>query len=166
MSGVEPWQSWSSSIIRRIFRASCSLIPGFETATDTPELNRTPNYGNVFFSSRDCEPGQYRLLAMDHTHVFTEGSTLTRRLSNIGEVRDTRIYGRFSQFTPYLDPRQLARAAEDLKGLDPNLIARVVAAVPADWEVEADVREALREFLIQRARFVAGRWESLLPEPI
>lgn len=131
-----------------------------------PEMSRKPNYGNVFFSARDCEPGQYHLLAMDHTHVFPEGSSLTRRVANIGEVRDTRIYGRFPQFTPYLGTAQLARAAEDLQRLDANLIARVVAAIPADWEVEADVREALRDFLVQRAGFVAGRWESLLPEPI
>ncbi|WP_395089765.1 HipA family kinase [Armatimonas sp.] len=127
-----------------------------------PELSRKPNYGNVFFSARDCEPDQYRLLAMDHTHVFTEGSSLTRRISNIGEVRDTKIYGRFPQFAPYLDAGALERAATDLQSLDPNLIARVVAAIPADWEVEADVREALREFLVRRAAFVTENWKSLL----
>lgn len=106
-----------------------------------PELNRKPNYGNVFFSAE---------------------SALTRRISQIGEVRDPKIYGRFPQFAPYLDPRQLARAAEDLQRLDPNLIARVVAAIPADWDIDIEVRDALRDFLVRRAPFVAENWKSLL----
>jgi hypothetical protein len=126
------------------------------------ELNRKPNYGNVFFSSRGCEQGHYRLLAMDHTHVFSAESALTRRVAQIGEVRDTKIYGRFSQFVPYLDAGALERAAMDLQRFDTNLIARVIDAVPADWDMDAEVRDALRDFLVRRAPFVAENWKSLL----
>jgi hypothetical protein len=127
-----------------------------------PELDRKPNYGNVFFSSRDCERDHYRLLAMDHTHVFSTESALTRRISQIGEVRDTKIYGRFPQFVPYLNAGVLERAAEDLQRLDANLIARVIHAIPADWDLDTETREALRDFLVRRALFVAENWKSLL----
>lgn len=127
-----------------------------------PELRRKPNYGNVFFSSRDCEPGQYRLLAMDHTHLFSREAFLTRRIAHIGEIRDSKVYGRFPQFEPYLDAGMLERAAGDLQRLDPNLIARVIDAVPDDWELNRETRDALLDFLVRRASLVAENWKSLL----
>lgn len=127
-----------------------------------PEMNRKPNYGNVFFSSRGCEREHYRLLAMDHTHIFSADSALNGRITRIDNVLDKKIYGRFPQFAPYLDAGALERAAEDLQRLDANQIARVIDTVPADWDLVTETREALRDFLVRRASFVAENWKSLL----
>lgn len=127
-----------------------------------PDMNRNPNYGNVFFSSRHSAPGQYRLLAIDHTHVFTENSTLTHRIAHITAIRDERLYGCFPQFVTYLNAQQLEPIAEELGNFDPPRIRRIMEALPTDWDVAGGVREALNDFLIQRSRFVANHWQNLL----
>jgi hypothetical protein len=49
-----------------------------------PNLSeRKPNYDNVFLSEEGAARGRFRLVAMDHTHCFTCGRDLTKRLASI-----------------------------------------------------------------------------------
>jgi len=51
------------------------------------------------------------LKAIDHTHAFTCGRELTRRISNLDEVRDSTVFGRFPEFESFLDPEHVRAAA-------------------------------------------------------
>ncbi len=44
--------------------------------------------GNVFLSSKDLPDGQWRLLAMDHTHCFDGPGYLNAKLSRIDLVKE------------------------------------------------------------------------------
>jgi hypothetical protein len=116
---------------------------------------RKPNRDNVFLSSRGAEAGKYRLLAIDHTHCLGDGGTLDKRISQIDKVRDKNVYGLFPEFCPYFQKEGLKRCVSDLRGVDAMAIRGVVNSIPVDWEVENSVRDALAEFLVGRALFVA-----------
>jgi len=49
---------------------------------------RRPNRDNVFLSREGAPPKQFILKAIDHTHCFTCGRELSRRVSNIAHIKD------------------------------------------------------------------------------
>jgi len=69
------------------------------------------NRDNVFLSG-EAPPGKLLLRAMDHTHCFTCGGTLTRRISRIDTIRDSVVYGLFPEFHPFL-MRNVVQATAD-----------------------------------------------------
>ncbi len=69
---------------------------------------RRINRDNVFLRE-DTPQGRFQLKAIDHTHCFTWGRELTRRLSNIEFVKDREVYGLFPEFRPFLDRKTVRR---------------------------------------------------------
>lgn len=121
-----------------------------------PDLRvRQPNYDNVFFSEEGATAGNFRLIAMDHGHCFTCGRELTARIATIEAVRDEHTYGLFPAFRPFLRPAIVQASIERLLGLDASTVERAVAAVPAEWDVSAEARAALRSLILDRAAFLA-----------
>lgn len=116
---------------------------------------RKPNRDNVFLSTRDTPSGSYRLLAIDHTHCFSHRGELTKRLKDIGSVKDNRIYGLFPEFARYFNPGILSTCVQGLQALDTNQITGIVGSIPFDWEVDATTRAALVELLADRADYLA-----------
>lgn len=114
-----------------------------------------PNRDNVFLSEERTTPGQYRLVAMDHTHCFTNSEQLDRKMDNISAVKDELIYGLFPEFKRFLRRDVLLICLADLQNVKTEHIRPIVASIPQQWEVDRDVREALIEFIVSRARFLA-----------
>ncbi len=116
-----------------------------------PRINRD----NVFLA---WEAGQLRglaLKAIDHTHAFTCGRSLTSRLHAIDDVRDETVFGRFPEFFPFLQPRAIEAAAERLGHMSQHDAAEFVARVPDEWEVAEPIRLAWTNLISDRAQFVA-----------
>ena len=122
-----------------------------------PDLQvRRPNYDNVFLEDMVGEDaGKTRLVAMDHTHCFTCGRDLDEKVSNIGLVRDDRLYGLFPGFRSFVRQLDVESAIERLSEAREEIVRPLVEDIPGEWEVGAKARAALSELIVRRARHVA-----------
>ena len=121
------------------------------------------NRNNVFLSEEAPE-GKLVLKAMDHTHCFTCGRELSRKLRNVDRIKNGDMFGLFPEFKKHLDSAQIKQAAKDLTKMNRTEATRMTEGVPKEWGVDADAMEALVEFIIGRAAFVADTIEGLLWE--
>lgn len=120
------------------------------------------NRNNVFLSESFASRGHLMLKAMDHTHCFTCGREPSRRLRHLDMIHDPRVFGRFPEFTRLLDRRQVAAAIRDLRRMNSVEAAQMTSDVPREWGVPDEAFDALREFLVRRAVFVAETIERRL----
>lgn len=121
-----------------------------------PEPNPRVNRDNVFLAWKKEPERGLVLKAIDHTHAFTCGREITRRLGNLDEIRDTTIFGCFPEFVRFLDPAHVVSAIERLGQMSLANAIQVVEQVPNEWQVEATAREAWADFIAGRASFVAA----------
>ena len=89
-------------------------------------------------SKRDIE-----LLSMDFTHAFTCGQELSRQIAFIDRVKDTKIYGRFPEFTPCLDREHVKLRAIQLATFTTQMATEIVNRIPQEWQVSTEIRSAL-----------------------
>ena len=123
-----------------------------------PDLTaRKPNRNNVFFSNEGLPDGQFRLLAMDHTHCFNCGRDLTATLAHIDHIQDERAFGLFSEFQDFVRPDRFdcGAAVAQLRTLDRNWVRGIVEGIPREWQVDQTGRDALVRLICERATFVA-----------
>lgn len=178
MSG-DTWGVVKDRFVTLVNPADAGKLVLFDTWTRNadrypPDLEtRKPNYNNLFFSNESLPDGHWRLIAMDHTHCFASGRDINTRLAHIDVIRDDRIYGLFPELIPYLlqpEARQAWEAAVDrLATIDREWVKALVATIPREWEVDDAGKEALVEFICQRAHFIALNFRTmiqpLLPPP-
>jgi hypothetical protein len=128
-----------------------------------PEAGRIRrNTRNVFLTERDAGRGKLRVIAMDHTHCFTCGSSLTTAIRSIDRVQDARIYGHFPEFQPHLTHEAIRRLCARLGSLTKAVAGTFVAGAPPAWDIQDDVRAALVDFIADRAVFLAPRLRTML----
>ena len=117
---------------------------------------------NVFLVQSQERKRGLQVVAMDFTHAFRGGQDINRRLANIENIRDEKIYGLFPEFESVLDREAVKRLATSLSGFRRTDAERIVRTVPAAWEVDKDGRHAMASLITQRAHFLAERIESML----
>jgi hypothetical protein len=128
-----------------------------------PDLTaRKPNRDNVFLSRMGAPRGRLLIKAIDHTHCITCGREISVHLADIESVRDERIYGLFPEFGRFLERREVMRAVSDLRTITRSDIQAIVDTIPSEWQVNAPSRNALVNFLADRARFLCQEFVSLL----
>jgi hypothetical protein len=126
-----------------------------------PDLSTwRPNLDNVFMSDEGLPDGRFRLIAMDHTHCFTNGPDLSPRMAEIDRERDERFYGLFPEFEPRLRVRPLEQARDRLLQVEGGMVRAVLDIVPREWEVPSAAVTAWEGLICRRARFVA---ENVVP---
>lgn len=121
-----------------------------------PAPNLRINRDNVFLAKETGAVPGITLKAIDHTHAFTCGGELTRRLSHLDFVQDNTVYGCFPEFMHYVNRARIDMVVERLLKLDVKQAEGVVARVPLEWQVSDDVRKAWSSFIADRAAFVAA----------
>ncbi|MFZ5890014.1 MAG: HipA family kinase [Myxococcota bacterium] len=112
------------------------------------------NFRNVFLADGSTK-GKVRVVAMDHTHVFACGRTLTKTIKNIDRVQDERLYGHFPEFAGHVTHDAVRVYATRLRSLSQADVDTLLHGVPGPWRPSADVTDAVREFLAGRAAFVS-----------
>ena len=123
------------------------------------------NANNVFLMREGAPRGRFILMAMDHTHIFTCGRPLTRDLAKIDAVRDKTPFGLFPEFVGAMRQADAVAAVVGLESISNESIQGIVDSIPEDWEVEALVRTAIREFLTQRRDWLAKEFVTgLFPQ--
>lgn len=134
---------------------NCDRYPADLTA-------RKPNRDNVFLSRASAPRGRFLIKAIDHTHCLTSGRELNVSIAHIDIVRDQRLYGLFPEFEPLLVRSEVTRAISDLRTIRRPDIQAIVDGIPSAWQVNAPTREALVNFLCDRAAFLSENFVSLL----
>lgn len=120
------------------------------------------NERNVFLSAEGAPSGKVLLKAIDHTHCFSDSNTLSKKLAHIDTIQDSRTYGLFPEFRPFLNRQLLAEALDRLSDLKQSVIEAVVAEVPSEWDLDRQSQDALLDFIVRRAEFVANTIEGRL----
>lgn len=123
--------------------------------------NPRRNERNVFL--QDLEGGATRLVALDHTDCMRlgVGTTLSTRVSGIAFVKDETIFGCFPEFLPAVAPDDVARFVARLGEFERADAEAIVAEVPGAWGLSTTVREAVVDFLVDRARFLSKNFVKL-----
>lgn len=119
------------------------------------------NLRNVFLTSDGAAPGKRAIMAIDHTACFRLDSELTKRVSNIDNVKDETVYGLFDGFVPHITTSRVRQFAEKLLTITEMVVKHLIHEIPREWDVSDDIRENLREFILRRAEFVGRniiRW--------
>lgn len=119
-----------------------------------PPPSKRVNVDNVFLSRSADGPSWLLLKAIDHTHAFTCGNQLTRRIAEIDSIRDETVYGSFPEFTEFLRADDIAECGNQLQRMNTAVARLAVDEVPSEWDVSKDVRAAWVEFIVRRADFV------------
>jgi hypothetical protein len=117
---------------------------------------------NVFFAGEGASQGRFRLLAIDHTHCFTNGGELTAAIANIDNWQDETICGLFEAFIPKMNKRVVEAAAWKLATVMKGDVAALVETIPHEWHVNEGTRAALTEFICSRATFLSAKIVGLL----
>jgi len=129
-----------------------------------PEINRRPNYNNVFFSEKGAPPSRYFLTAIDHTHCLNAEKELNVKIKNISNVKDNRIYGAFPAFHPYISSRELDIVIGKLKKINSTVITEIINHVPKEWDISDTIRDAIGDFFIERSHFLVDNiYKMILP---
>ncbi len=113
------------------------------------------NPDNVWLSRKDVRGRGVRVMAIDHTHCFADGTQLTTAMAGIAVVKDERVYGLFPEFAAYLGKADMQAACARLAAVPKDRIVAAIETIPQEWEVAGNVRKAWMELLVQRAAYVA-----------
>ena len=130
-----------------------------------PDISvRRPNPGNVFLSTIGADKGRFNIIVMDHTHCLRAKGTndLSKGIVHIENIKDLRPYGVFPAFQIYLSDSELGDAIGVMSSLRESDIDDVLNGLPSEWQVSSEVINSVKEFLIQRARFLVQRLPSIL----
>jgi len=163
----EPWGRSADELNTLVNPEDITRLVVFDTWTLNCDRHhhdmavRRPNYDNVYLSSDGVEPGQRRLIAMDHGLCFIRsGEELTARLASIDKVREEHVYGLFPEFHALLREDMITKSASRLREMDLETAAAMVATVPNEWEVTGEARRAWSELIYRRAVYVADNIQT------
>jgi hypothetical protein len=129
-----------------------------------PDGTSRRNSNNVFLSE-EAPTGKLLLRAMDHSHCFTNGREIIPKRLGVDRVQDTTVYGLFPEFGSFLDKSIVKKAVKDLRRMDRAIAESLIDTIPREWDVSANGRLALADFICRRAAYLAekvsraARWE-------
>ena len=123
---------------------------------------RRSNPDNVYLSERDGVANRYRLIAMDHTHCFTNGRDLTARIASIGRTKESRLYGLFPAFRRFITKGRISQAVNELEGMSPTSIGGIIESIPPEWRVPKTARDALKRLLCERVEFLCENLTNVM----
>jgi hypothetical protein len=121
-----------------------------------PREDRPPrvNLDNVYLSRRGAPAGQFVLKAIDHGCCFTCGGDLTPKLSHLDRVQEKKLYGRFPQFEGRTERAAMLQIVQEVEAVPRPEVEAFVQRVPQAWDLNTGARQALCDFICQRARFI------------
>jgi hypothetical protein len=119
------------------------------------------NLGNVFLAA-DLDPGKLQLKAMDHTHCFTCGRSVSPKISEISKIRDPSVFGCFPEFRTKLSRLDVQNASKDLGALTKGDLDAAIIDTPKQWDISVESLRELAKSLFERGRYVADTIEEKL----
>lgn len=127
-----------------------------------PDGRVRENRWNVFLSIEDAPRGRFILKAIDQGHSFGGVTWRSRDLRALPAVRDRRPYGNFPEFGRWLD-REVVRSTVALAtDISMERLENILGEMPRTWLGSGEDREALAQFVRDRAQFLATNIELML----
>ncbi len=130
-------------------------------ATDSGPPSRQ-NYGNLLLVPSGGRTSKPRAVAIDFGEALEAPRGIPPAGYGIDRDKDERIYGLFPAFRQVISQDTVRRIASGLKGLDPEPIRSIVAAVPVEWDLSDRMRDSIVTHIARRAAYLADTIESLL----
>jgi hypothetical protein len=162
---AEPWGGSPKQLERLVNIFDLSRLVVFDTWTlncDRHSVLRTGqtenfriNRDNVLLTS-ESEEGKLLLKAMDHTHCFSCGRALTKKIRFDATLKDDRLFGLFPEFRKFLTKEYVEAAVADLRKIDRQTVEQMISPVPTEWDIHRDVKDALADLILGRAQYVAS----------
>jgi hypothetical protein len=115
------------------------------------------HYDNVFLSSEHTQGVARELVAMDHTHVFSNNNELTGRLHQMALTQDATIYGAFPEFHTFWSEERTVEVLHQLGTCSEAQVVPFIDQLPNEWQVDGAARVALKNFVIDRAHWLAAQ---------
>ena len=115
------------------------------------------NFDNVLLKA---DKRKVQLLVIDHTHALAE-TTLDDELGP-GWIDEKIVYGRFDQFIPFLNRRDVRKALKAISDIDRGCVQRICEGVPREWGMTQGLAERLSACIVERASKLA----TWLPEAL
>jgi hypothetical protein len=163
-----PWSGTSSDLQLLDNPETISGLVVFDTWTRNcdrycPHGERVrQNINNVFFSEEGASAGKYRLLAIDHTECFRCGRSLSKGLFKIDQTKEEKIYGLFPGFMPFVTTEAVAPFLSKLRTFRLADFDVMISRLPGAWGLRPEIREAMKDFCVQRASFLSAHFVSYL----
>lgn len=159
---AEPWGGNPKQLKKLLNVSDISRLVVFDTWTlncdrhsvsraGTPRINRD----NVLLTSEPDE-GKLLLKAMDHTHCFSCGRALTKKIRFDATLKDERLFGLFPEFRKFLKKEYVEAAVTDLQKIDRQTVEQMISPIPTEWDIHRDVKDALADLILGRAQYVAS----------
>jgi len=115
------------------------------------------HYDNLFLSSEHTQGEARELVAMDHTHAFSNNNELTGKLHQMAFAQDATIYGAFPEFHTFWSEERTAEVLHHLGTCGEVQVAPFIDQLPNEWQVDAAARSALKNLVVDRAHWLASR---------
>jgi hypothetical protein len=115
------------------------------------------HYDNLFLSSERTHGEARELVAMDHTHAFSNNTELTGKLHQMTFTQDGTIYGAFPEFHAFWNEERTAEVLHLLGTCDELHVTPFIDQIPNEWQVDGTARSALKNFVVDRARWLASQ---------
>jgi hypothetical protein len=120
------------------------------------------NIRNVFLSIEGAPREHFNVIAMDFTDALPQGNSLNTAFG-IDVQHDSRVYGLFPAFAPYIRRRALRLYSERLARITPEQVRMIVDAVPRGWGI-SHVADRMVRFVVNRAHYLAERICSMITD--
>ena len=126
--------------------------PPEEPSSHPAARSRQPNRDNVLLEwTGHGKESRLRLVAMDFTHAFNSGQSISARMHTIAAVQDDGVYGLFPELIPLLRQEVALEAAQRLREVERKAVESVLQDVPDAWQVDSAGRLAWCDLIYDRA---------------
>jgi len=114
------------------------------------------NTENLFFSGNVLAKKGNLMKAIDHTEAFKGFSErISSKHFQIDCVKDPAIFGLFPEFQGILDSKTAIETLTRLSQIQRKYVHKIIEQIPDEWDVDNNMRNALLDFVMQRALYVA-----------
>ena len=125
-----------------------------------------PNVDNLLFRKNEPPEKGFKLIAMDFSHCLHVSSSLNRSLEQIHNIKSEEILGLFPEFRQFISKDALLPFLARLRLIDEGTVKGILEGLPLSWDVSAEVKKSVINFLVQRANFLYDNIERLLATEI
>ena len=131
-----------------------------------PDDQVDPNYDNLFFSGNVLAKKDCVVKAIDHTEAFkTFDFWLSDEHFHDDAIKDPAVFGLFPEFRDILDKKTARETIAKLARIPCGNVHKIIDQLPVEWDFDQDKKDALFNFIMQRAEYVADTLFAKLFEP-
>ncbi|QNL18861.1 hypothetical protein HXX25_05570 [Hyphobacterium sp. CCMP332] len=152
------FKSWARPDDAALLAVLDTLICNEDRCPPPDALDPRPNWDNLFFT----QSGQkFDLIAIDHTHCFSEGEIEEADLGP-AYIENPRVFGAFPEHRSLITDEAVDRAISALEIIDARRVEEIVGSVPREWGPTKAKRDEWARAIVMRASWLQGNLYAAL----